>query len=193
MGTHSPAAVFVWRWPLKKLGHCIHPLAPEMPIPTVSARMIHAEAYRRDCVPLGSRAMNHHAAPHVTPAKMHPPEPPKPEHPRIAHVIPPKTAKRRVGRTRSCAKSRLSLLPMATYYRLRDGMQSSQMRGPLDPVGSCRCKSDLKVGFTPFGVDFGGVGCYIPPVFGGRFLRCSGGVREPYRRAKRYDARLGAE
>src|SRR3974390_2182436 len=106
MGTNSPLGVLVWRWPSKKLGHCIHPLLPEMPIPTVSARMIHAEAYRRDCGPLGSRAMNHQAVPHVTPAKTQPFIAPKPEQPRTAHVIAPRAAKRTVGRIRSCVRSR---------------------------------------------------------------------------------------
>src|SRR5208283_2479947 len=112
MGTDFPSAALVWSWPSKKLGHCIHPRVPEIPIPMVSATTIQPEEYRRDCWPLGSRAMNHHAAPQVTPANTHPFIPPKPEQPRTAQVMPPRATKRSVGRTRSCIKSRRLLLFM---------------------------------------------------------------------------------
>jgi hypothetical protein len=44
MGTNSPLALSVMSLPLKKLGHCIQPRAPERPIPTVSASTIHPES-----------------------------------------------------------------------------------------------------------------------------------------------------
>ena len=103
-GTHFPAPVSVCKWPLKKLGHCIHPRPPDRPMPAVSARMIHPEAYRRVCRPPGSRAMNHQAAPQVTPANTQPFTAPNPEQPRTAHVMPPKAANSSVGRRKSFAQ-----------------------------------------------------------------------------------------
>src|ERR1051326_7225546 len=50
--------------------------------------------------------MNHQAVPQVTPAKTHPLTAPKPEDPRTAHVMAPRAAKSKVGRMRSCWKSR---------------------------------------------------------------------------------------
>lgn len=100
-----PCAALVCSWPSKKLGHCIHPRAPEIPIPSVTARMIHPELYGRDCRQAGSRTMNHHAVPQVTPAKMQPFMAPKPEQPRTAHVIAPNAANSSVGRIRSWVKS----------------------------------------------------------------------------------------
>src|ERR1044071_1046577 len=104
MGTHLPAGVSVCKWPLKKLGHCIHPRPPDRPIPTVRARMINPEAERRAWNLPGSRAMNRQAAPQVIPAKTQPFTAPNPEHPRTAQVIPPSAAKSSVGRKRSVAK-----------------------------------------------------------------------------------------
>jgi hypothetical protein len=55
--------------------------------------------------------MNHQAMAHPMPAKRHPFQAPKPEHPRTAHVMPPKAPNSSVGRIRSCVElRRLALL-----------------------------------------------------------------------------------
>src|SRR5581483_4690615 len=105
MGANLPCGEFSCKWPSKKLGHCIHPRFPEIPMPTVSAKMIQPDEYRRVWRRLGSRAMNHQAAPQVTPAKTQPFIAPNPEQPRTAQVIPPNAIKRTVGRIKSCARS----------------------------------------------------------------------------------------